>query len=387
MSRLKKALKWTSIVLGALVAISLAANAVFVWTTDTRLERQLAAIRAAGDPLTLADLARPPVPPEQNGATYLRRAEAGVDAIHKEVTTVPRFWEWFETEVPMPAEIQKALKAACSAYPDVIPVLQQAAACPDYDAQLDYTLPPEQFLDKMLLAVQAIRADSRVLQFRVRLLIAERNHDEALRTALVLFRLAQHCGRNPMIVSYLAAASIQGIAVDSANLVLQTGLVSKEIRGVLDAELARQERTEGFAWALESERAFGLESFRGFPLRNMWLLSRGYWNQQESAYLDAMQAFLTLSRVPGSHRQAEQTIGQIHEGISPGQGIFAELIFPALQALHHAVVQTRANIRALRVLNALQAHVPAGSNEVPKLSELDLPVETTTDPFDGAPCA
>ena len=41
----------------------------------------------------------------------------------------------------------------------------------------------------------------------------------------------------------------------------------------------------------------------------------------------------------------------------------------------------RATIRSLRVLNALQTHVPAGSNEVPKLTELGLPAETTTDPF------
>ena len=50
MKRLKKILKWTGVILGGLVAIGLVANAVFVWTTDTRLERQLTAIRAAGDP-------------------------------------------------------------------------------------------------------------------------------------------------------------------------------------------------------------------------------------------------------------------------------------------------------------------------------------------------
>ena len=81
MKRLKKILKWTGIVLGALVAIVLIANAVFVWTTDARLERQLAEIREAGDPLTLADLARKPIPPEKNAATYLRQAEADVKAI------------------------------------------------------------------------------------------------------------------------------------------------------------------------------------------------------------------------------------------------------------------------------------------------------------------
>jgi hypothetical protein len=39
----------------------------------------------------------------------------------------------------------------------------------------------------------------------------------------------------------------------------------------------------------------------------------------------------------------------------------------------------------LRVLNALQTHVPAGSETIPKLSELGLPIETTVDPFNGQP--
>ena len=37
------------------------------------------------------------------------------------------------------------------------------------------------------------------------------------------------------------------------------------------------------------------------------------------------------------------------------------------------------------MLNALQTHVPAGSNVVPKLTELGLPAETITDPFTGEP--
>ncbi len=82
MKRLKKILQWTAIVLGGLVAIGLVANACFVWITDTRLERQLAEIRAAGDPISLTDLARKPIPPEKNAATFLRQAEAGVDAMH-----------------------------------------------------------------------------------------------------------------------------------------------------------------------------------------------------------------------------------------------------------------------------------------------------------------
>jgi hypothetical protein len=47
------------------------------------------------------------------------------------------------------------------------------------------------------------------------------------------------------------------------------------------------------------------------------------------------------------------------------------------------MVATRASIRAMRVLNALQAHTPTGSNKTPNLSELGLPPEAVVDPFTG----
>ena len=334
MKRLKKILKWSGIVLGALVAIGLIANAWFVWSTDRRLESQLAAIRAAHEPLTLADLARKPIPPEQNAATYLREAKAGVDAIYKEIWehfkggSEHLEWERFEAENPMSAQTQKTVKAIFAAHPNVIPLLRQAAACPDYDAKLDYTLSPEQFLDKCPPVVQEIRTDSLVPIWRVRLLIAEGSYDEALRTDLILFRLARHCNCNPTMMGYFPAITIQHIAVDSANLVLQAGPVSKEVREALDAELILQEPLDGFTRMLKSERAFGLDCFRNLPFRNVWLLNRGRLNQWESKYLDVVQAFLALSHAQGSYRQAEQMIRQIDERISPTEGISAESLFP-----------------------------------------------------------
>ncbi len=56
-----------------------------------------------------------------------------------------------------------------------------------------------------------------------------------------------------------------------------------------------------------------------------------------------------------------------------------------MQAVHDAATRTQAEIRCLRVLNALQMRVPSGSNKVPKLGELGLPTETTIDPFTGEP--
>jgi hypothetical protein len=382
----KKALKWTAVVLGGLVAIGLVANAIFVWTTDTLLERQLAEIRAAGDPLTLADLARPPIPPEKNAATYLRRAEGNIDAIMKEVEAVPHFWEWFGTKEPMPAQIQKALKTVFLAYHDVIPLLQQAAACPGYDPKLDCTLPAEQFLATLLsLPFQEIRADVRVLEFRARLLLAEGNNDEALRTAIILFRLARHWSHNPMIIGYLVTVTIQNIAVDYANLVLQAGPVSTKVRDALNAELVTQERMEGYTWAYKSERAFVLDSFRNIARgRNVWLF-RGYWNRQESEVLEVFRANVAMTVAPGPYCQTDRAIRRANNQIAQIMSAQAQSLAPSIDAVHHVTARVRAMIRCLRVLNTLQTHVPSGSKEIPKLAELGLPAETVTDPFTGEP--
>jgi hypothetical protein len=391
MKRLKKILKWTGVILCALVAIALIANAVFVWITDARLERQLAAIRAAGDPLTLAELEPKPIPPEQNAATYLAKAELEVTAIQNEIgqwidaEKDRGLWLYFSEKHPMPRKMYVAVKAIYAAHPKVIDVLKQAADAPDYEAQLDYSLPPDQFMDRICSVIQGLRSDSRALQYRAPVLVLDGDCEEAVRTALAIFRLARRAERTPTLTGYLVAVTLQGMGVACANMALQAGPVSPEIRRALDAELAVQERMEGFAWAIKSDRAFGLDSFRGFPLRGFWLYSRGHWNRYESEYLDMMDAFLTLARNPRPYREMERSLQKVKANISQTTGTFAGLLFPALQASHHAVTRTRAMIRCLRVLNALQSHVPAGSDVVPKLAELGLPAATTTDPFTGEP--
>ena len=383
MERLKKILKWTGIVLGAMVAIGLVVNAVFVWTTDARLESQLTEIRAAGDPVTLADLARPPIPPEQNAATYLRQAEAGIEAIEKETMDLR-----LVSECPgflVPPEDQKRIKAALVAYPNVFPLLKQAAACPNYDAQLDYALPSGEFIGHLCdsAVFQKSLGAARVLRMQATLLVAEGNRDEAVRTALVIFRLTKLFDRNPTIVAYLVALAVRGSANVSVNAALQTGPISKEVRDALDAELAIQERMEGFVSAMKSERAFFLDYFPGdVPISNFWLCCRGFWNQQKSDCLDVWQAVLATMREPIPYRQAEQAID---ESLRNAGTMVTAMMSPGLKSPSHAAARTRAELRALRVLNALQTHVPAGSNEVPKLSELGLPAETTTDPFTGKP--
>ena len=62
---------WRS-ALASLVALALIANGFMIWRTDARLQARIDAIRAAGDPATIADLAPEPIPADQNAAAISR---------------------------------------------------------------------------------------------------------------------------------------------------------------------------------------------------------------------------------------------------------------------------------------------------------------------------
>jgi hypothetical protein len=357
---------------------------------DARLERQLAEIKAAGDPLSLADLTHRPIPPEKNAATYLRQAEPEVTAIDNEIgqwndkEKIPEFWNYLGGERrPMPEKMHKDMKAIYAAHPKLIVLLQKAVECPDYDAHLDYSVPPEQLVTQLLAVVQNARGTARVFAYRTRLLVIDGDRDEAVRMALATFRLARHLDRSPLLVSYLVALAIRGMAVEEANLALQAGPVSKEVRQALDGELAIQERMAGYAWTIKSDRAYGLDEFRSFSLRNFWLYNRGRWNRQESEYLEVMKAFLALPNNPQPYHAIRSQIGRAYANILAGSGTFAQQIFPALQATNDAVMRVQATMQCLRVLNALQNRVAAGSDKIPAITELGLPATTITDPFNG----
>jgi hypothetical protein len=399
MKCLKRTLKWTAAILGALMVIVLIANAVFVRTTDARLEQQLAAIRAAGDPLTLADLKPTPIPAEQNAATYLRQADAEVEAIVSTTTGVEVGKHIKGNNhsylYPMPPNVQKIIRTALDAHSKAVPLLLKAVACPDYDPQLDYSVPVAPYLiAEMLPGVQNLRADMRVLQGRAWLLVAEGNYDEAMRMAIAMLRLSRHCDRYPALVGYLVALTVRSSAIDAANLVLQVGPVSKQLRDELDAELAIHESMEGYVRALKGARVFDVNAYGTYytasgdnsvPFRHFWLIGRGMWNRRESEYLDKMAAVLALLREPPCYRKHAEIIGNVdYKTLFSGSEDPWDF-FSGVRLTYPTAIITCANIRALRVLNALQTHVPAGSQETPKLTELGLPAETTSDPFNGEP--
>ena len=359
------------------MVILLLVAAVWVSRSAARLEQRIEAVRAAGDPLSLADLACEPIPPETNAAVFLRRAEADLEAIGKELLSV------YESESycagrPTGVEL-KTIGSALEAYPNVIPLLERAADCPDYDSQPDYSLDPPVFLASFLQA-QNLRPAARLLKARALFLQSEGKPDEALEQCVLMLRLARHFDREPLTLSYLVAVACRGVAVDTTNQVLRSGPVSKSARDALEAELALHDNIDAFRWALKSERAFGMDSYRAIPARNWWPI-RAMWDNDAAAYLDVIDQHLKLASQPHSQVAAA---GPVSDAGSR-RAVLTQLAEPAILAGRVAADNNRAAIRCLRVLNALQALERPGDAPQPKLSDLGLPAEATVDPFTGEP--
>ncbi len=408
MLKLKKIIKWTAILVVSLIAILLSVNGVLSWRAGSRLERRLQAIRDAGDPLTLADLEREPIPPEENAATFLRRADKSVRAIQKE------FWaEFYNTESynrgVFSEENLRSIKTAFDAYPDVISLLRQAANCPNYDLRIDYKVKagPE-LLDlsdrqanrngfdrytingvKPLLDLsdcQANRNAIQVLREHVILLAAEGKRDDALEECVVMFRLTRHFDRDPTLVGYLVSMACRGITGDATNRVLLAGAVSAESRAKLETELAQHDAMAGFVESLKSERVFGANRFRA--MSGGWK-SFFFWQTKnwQANYLDLMAGEIRLGAAPSYKIRAE--LDALYAR-SASADVLTAMVETAIKPARGAMDRTRAAMRCLRVLNALQAQAAnTGNNKLQsntlKISDVKLPTEITTDPFTGQP--
>jgi hypothetical protein len=382
MQRFKKILKAAGIITGAVIAILLILNALFVWRTGTRLEGRLSALRQAGEPLQIADLAHEPIPPEKDAGVFLRRAASDLDAIQKELETLyPRIG--YPKGKLTPAE-QERLEKLFAAYPQVMPLLEQAAACPDYDPGLDTTQPRTPFLEACMDLSSRHRPLYRILRARSALLLSKGRADDAVASQILLLRLTRHWRREPLLIGYLVVAVGEYPAMEVINRVLQAGPVSPDTRRAIDAELALHDTMEGYTWALRTERVFSLASVRDLPSSGLWL-TRGFVNDLMLRLLDLYDRQLQDAprpyiRVVEDRKKAPPPRGGLNL-----YGALVTLLEPGLISGLEAADRVRALARSLRILNAVQVRVPAGRDQPPPLQDLGLPAEATTDPFNGEP--
>jgi len=372
MKRAKKILLWTGIGAGTLAAILLIFSACYGWIIGKQLEKKLAALKAAGEPICLADLARKPIPPEQNAVTYLLRAKDDMNAVVNAVFDLKSLWV---NESGYEPEDMKKTKATLEAYPRIYPILRQAAASPEFNLPLDYAQGPR-FIDSLLNDdFVPLRNTARYLYVKTTSLIYQGNRDEAVEVVILMLHLSRLAEREPLLNNYLVTRAVETIALGCANDVLQSGPISEQSRADLDKELSLHGSMEIVRHALKTERAFSIDQISKFP----WSLSSYHW---QLGVLNAYEECLNYSLKPYSDWANEEDPNGAPE---INFNTLGELLKPALRGALISTYRIQACVRAVRIINALQVKVPADSNKIPTMAELGLPDEVGVDPFNGKP--
>jgi hypothetical protein len=235
---------------------------------------------------------------------------------------------------------------------------------------------------------------------RIDLLLHEGQRDDSLRSCMLIFALARHVEREPTLAAYHSSLVWRRLGADWGNRILQDGPVAAELRQALEKEVGRHDRLDGFLWALKSERALGLDMFQamytgevggragygaaggGLVLQTVarWIAPLTRWRYWSHAcnYLDVMDAALAWG--PGPRHQ---TRDQARAKPKWSDDLTATTAFQV--TLEYEILErTRAEMRCLRVLNALERRAAQGGGETADLTELSLPADAVIDPFSGA---
>ncbi len=368
-------------------------------------------LRAQGEPISIADLGANRPAPETNASTYLRQAQ---DACREIDDAMGDFWERQGSsdealeaalqavvsgqiqqveEAPQASEetveVQEDLEyseaaievytKAFAAHPKVYDLLQQAASCPSYFLDLNYH--PKSAIDligEMLEEIQESRSAIRVLKYRTIMLMSEGKHEEAFQTCLTAFRLCKLFDQTPFFIGQLISMGCRAEAVDLTNHVLRSGPVSLDSHKQLEVELAQVHPGSAFRNALRSERAFGMDACREEALAN----GKGE-PAVASVRIECLALYDVLIANATKSYYDEAANAQFQASLKK-LGPTAKELESSFEGMNVAVARSEAQLRCLRILNALLSRPRDEQTDV-KLSERDLSEGTTTDPFNGQP--
>lgn len=390
---------WKRIGIGfaLLIAFALLANGTMAWWTEHRLQTRIAAIRASGDPASLADLTPQPIPAAQNAAAGLaklrtRLEEFGKDEWHFfDKTDLGKDYDHRREHGQMAtADELDVIRKLLDNYQDLDVGLTAVTECGQYASLADYSLDSKEYLEQNLKDITRVRTAARYLSLQMEWLTANGKPDDAVKQGIKLLKLARLYDHEPLTINMLVAIALRGIAAEPLYDALASGTVSPEMRRAIDNELALHEDRQRLLRATKTERAYSIDSMKTFPAMGSrppswvmavlgWPLKRYYIGAID--YDDAILAGLAKPQAAGGG-----AAGHPWNLIDPvSYGPFATLMVPALEAAYNADARCTAQLRALRIFNALQQYAEQNKRDASGLQDLPLPNEATIDPFDGKP--
>ncbi|MBA3483756.1 MAG: hypothetical protein H0T51_18285, partial [Pirellulales bacterium] len=248
------------------------------WRVETRFQAKVEAIRAEGDPASIAELKPKQIPSDENAAAHMDRLERRLDEFSKE------YGAFYNSELgkalyaldqgePPTTEQVSAMRAILDKYVDLEDMIAAAAAAPHYASTADFTLGFQKFLEVQSPRLTRVRNAARMADWRLEVLIAEDRREDVVRRGVQLLRLAKLHEAEPSLISFLVSVSVRSVAIHGIHRALDAGPVSIEVHENLERELGRQDDPASIEKALRLERAISISASR----EQAWDAAPGWW--------------------------------------------------------------------------------------------------------------
>lgn len=360
MTRFKRILKKTAVTVLALALILFVANSLLDYYWGRQIEARLAALRAAGQPTSFADLQGPPVPERDNAAPIYKRAfKAMSDPVAKRDMEALYPILYSKSTTPSPADWAKA-KAAIARCDGIIALIAEAQSKPACQFPMYPVIKGmssesverhDALAQERYRQLAGLRSAERLLCAKMILSAREGRTQDVVSYGRSALKINDAIGRAPMLIEFLASAAVTNLALANMRQALIYCQPSEDELRQLDEALLRIDMPELYKRAIEGERVYFLAQNLEYGRAGMPL-----WRGDTLAYLGFIARHLESTRMNYSAALSKGLVGPNAADGLPFYSIFTRILAPVMARAAGARYMCEAEIACGRTFLALGAY-------------------------------
>lgn len=389
MTKFKRILKKTAIIIGVLVLVLFAANGLLNYYWGRQIENRLAAIRVAGEPVSLADMQGRAVKEQDNAAPLYRRAFKAISkpAAARDIEALNQVL-YSPSRTPSTQDWDNARSALvrCDRIIALIEEAQAKPACqfpgfPVIKGMSQESIERHNVLANEHLQVQAgLRDATRLLCAKAILCAREGKTQDVVKYIQSALNMNDANRENAMLVDYLVDIATINITLANMRQALGYCQPSESELRQLDSALSRINLPELYKHAIEGERVHFLVQNYEFRKAGM-ALPQG----DTLAYLDFVSRHLECTRMNYSTALSKGLVGPRAGDDMPFYSILTKMMAPVTAMAAGARYKCEAEIACGRTFLALRAYKARFGKYPRTLREVSSPMdwELPKDPFTG----
>ena len=305
--RWKRWLKRALLAFLVLLIVALILHQVWNYRAGKVLQRELDAIRAAGDPVTLDELWPPEIEPKsENAALIYQEAfdllkKSGFDQFHaslQEASALADPADWSEEATGTVRE----MLAKCA---EPLELLRQATRMERCRFEPDRTSPAIVSLEHL----SDLRQVSRLVRWSALLRLRDGDVDGALEDSRTGLLVSQVLASEPVLISFMVHLALVSQSLDSADLILSEHQPGPEIcrAFIQDLKTVGDSLRRGLSRAFKGERVVTRRSLVDMTPQSSALrwLTRPIMRRVAASCLKEMQPLVELGRKPYPEARSE----------------------------------------------------------------------------------